>query len=325
MNSISQEFLDSVSNLEFSNADDINSFFLDKGAIYIDWFQANIAQKQEWKDLFIKNVTVAKTNFLQIWDNIPLLFGDSTINLIQFLTLMSVIIHETGGEVAPVSEKFGNAQHKRIAYLFDAIPGLKSSYNKNPSNRTAFALFNDDVYISAHQELALSSTLANTTDQRWKGDVYPSDFSTSPKLEDTGFILQADFFKFRGRGLIQTTLRANYIKLIDYVKSEDHDNEILNEFKSQWQDLSLDDAASVSTFADWDELFQNTDLIIACEAIHRHNVSSGDYLSLPLTATVLNGQGTGSIFRAGKKINGGNAYAQQLYRRVVQIINELET
>jgi hypothetical protein len=320
MSGITQQFLDDVSKVAFSNADEINAYFPED---YIDWFQANIAKKQEWKDLAINNVIIAKTNFQKIWDNIPILFANSTCNLIQFLTLMSVIIHETGGEVAPVTERFGNAQHKKIAYLFDTIPGVKSSYNKNVSNRSAYALFNDDVYISAHQELALGSKLAKTTDVRWKGDVYPSDYSVSPKLEDTGFILQADFFKFRGRGLIQTTLRANYLRLVDYVKSVDHDNDLLNEYKSKWQDLTDDDAASTSTFADWDELFQNTDLIIACEAIHRHNVTSGNYLQLPLTATVLNGQGQGSIYRAGLKINGGSAYAQQLYRRVVQIVNQL--
>jgi len=320
MNGITQQFLDSVSTVAFSDAADINAFFPED---YIDWFQTNIAKKQEWKDLFIKDVSAAKSNFENIWDNIPTLFGASTINLIQFLTLMSVIIHETGGEVAPVSEKFGNAQHKGIAYLFDRIPGLKASYNKNKYNRSAFELFNDSDYINAHNGLALASNLSDTTDIRWKEDVYPSDYSTSSKLQDTGFILQADFFKFRGRGLIQTTLRANYKKLIDYVQSGNHTNSLLLQYQSQWQGLDLDEAASISTFDDWDQLFQNTDLILACEAIHLHNVSSGNYLQMSLIAEVLNGSKQGSIYNVGLRINGGDAYAKQLYRRVVQIINQL--
>jgi hypothetical protein len=59
----------------------------------------------------------------------------------------------------------------------------------------------------------------NRTDGRWRGPIYPRpDFPTEPTPNAAGYILEADFMKFRGRGFIQTTGRPNYARLIAFVQ-----------------------------------------------------------------------------------------------------------
>jgi hypothetical protein len=324
MNQITDQFIAQIKSLAFRNAAEINLFFQNNsGQDFIGWFQKKVAKQGEWADLGIVNPAQASQNFTLIWDEIETIFGLASINLIQFVTLMSVIIHETGGLVSPIAERFGTSSHPGIAYLFDKIAGLKQSYNTASGNRTAFALFNDPVYIGEHQALALGSQLAQTTDARWKGEAYPSGFPTTANLATTGFILQADFFKFRGRGLIQTTHRVNYKDLILFVQQAPQTQQTLVNFQQRWKGLDLDTVATRSTFSDWDTLFQQTEFIIPCEAISRHNQKSGNYLQLPLTAAQLNGTAPGSIFNVGKRINGGTAYANRLSRRVLQLLTVL--
>jgi len=232
---------------------------------------------------------------------------------------MSIFANECRADFTPKSERMGRTGFPGLSYLFDAIPSLKRSYNTLSGNKHAFDCFNSAPYNEAHGTKPLAARAMNTNDARWSGETYPRpDFPTDATPSITGYILEADFMKFRGRGFIQTTGRANYALLIDFVKSYEGENNTLDFFALQWRDLSPDDAADASSNDDWDRLFTQSDLIIPAKAIGFHNQTSGNYLALA-------GDPDQAVFNMGKRISGGNAYANKFRDRVTQVINLLAT
>lgn len=270
--------------------------------------------------------SAVKERFTRIWNAIPIMFDAPSINLMQFLCLMSIMINETGGDLEPTAERVGRGRpgHPGIAYAFDRIPNLKRSYNGG-GNKTALELFNDPAFLNAHGHLPLAERLRNTTDRRWAGDRYPQeDYPTSADPAITGFILEADFYKFRGRGLIQTTFRGNYRGIIQYIQAHDLEHPVIREYRQRWTGLNSDHIATTSTNQDWDRLFQETDYQISAIAIRLHSRHNG-YLNLPLNAETLNGSGAGSIYNVGYRVSGGSVYADRFRRRVLQIVNSLDS
>src|SRR5262249_43623367 len=155
--------------------------------------------------------------------------------------------NETGGSLLPLSEKMGTTGHPGLSYAFDAISGKKISYNKTP-NRTALTLFNNADYNAAHGQLALGATLRNTQDPVWSGQIYPqATISTSEGPAETGYVQQADFYKFRGRGLIQTTFRSGYVKLVDFVQKYAGINPKVLEYRLRWNGQLADVVATRSS------------------------------------------------------------------------------
>jgi len=97
----------------------------------------------------------------------------------------------------------------------------------------------------------------NTTDARCAARPILGRLSNHSNPSITGYILEADFMKFRGRGFIQTTGRSNYARLIDFVKSYTGANNTLDFFALQWRDLSQVVAADSSSNDDWDGSSRN--------------------------------------------------------------------
>jgi hypothetical protein len=303
----------------FANAADITAFFASKtGQSFPAWFNATQANQGPWAGRAMKTDADTAAAFTAVWDRIPLMFGRAQISLDQFLALQSIFINELGGGMKPVSELFGSPGHSGIAYLFDAIPGIKSSYNGGGASRTAFDLFNDPDFLAAHASLAFGDALAHTTDAVWAGTVYPQNrYPTNASA--AGIIFEADFAKFRGRGLIQTTWRSGYKRLIEWVQAYTGDDPTVISYSTRWRGSSSDTIASQSTNAGWDELFGSSNFEIACAAVNLHNTASGNYLDLSTDEAVLLGNGAGSFARMGQRISGSGAYGAKFKDRVVRM------
>ena len=302
----------------------IDKFFQDRaGMHFLPWFNANLAGKGPWaKVTSIVDTPQNRLRFHQFWNQSdPIFAGD--MSPMQFICLMSIFCNECRGDFQPTTERMGVAGHPGMAYLFDKIGGLKRSYNTLAGNMNARICFNDPGYIAAHGALPFNQ-LKRTTDARWAGEVWPAGTPTDPTPALTGFISQADFMKFRGRGFIQTTGRENYLPLIQFIQKYSGANSTIDFFQHTWTGMSPAQIAFASSNQDWDRLFQESDLIIAAEAIRVHNVKSGNYLKLAPDAAVLNGTGSGSVFFMGLRISGGVDYANLFKDRVVATATALD-
>ena len=175
-----------------------------------------------------------------------------------------------------------------------------------------------DINTLANLITVVAAQLRTTADVRWAGPAYPRDVAFDNDANLTGYVMEADFMKFRGRGFIQTTGRANYAKIIEYIQAYTGDNNTIDFYQAQWTGMSTDDAAFSTANEDWDRLFQETDLIIAAEAIHLHNTASGNYLALA-------GDPDKAILNMGKRISGGNDYAAKYRDRMEALINQALT
>jgi hypothetical protein len=332
---ITQAFLNTAAKVSFSNDTAVDHFFTRKGAHdFISWFNMHVANKGFWGKsgsraaVSMANDSKAHERFDQVWsaEGIKTMVGKNSVTLLQFLSLQSIINNETGGSLQPLTERVGSKGHPGIAYAFDRIPGLKRSYNTLAGNKTCFQLFNDPSYNKAFQNLPLGSQLKNTANKVWEGEVYPQSLSipTSTNPAVTGYVLEADFFKFRGRGFIQTTGRSNYARLVEFIMRYNGSNSTVKAMQLKWGQRSTDKdvLASVSTNAEWDELFQNSNTLIAGKSIAIHNETSGNYLG------TINGANPAvaksSIRNVGKRISGGDNYANLFLNRVTQIIEALK-
>ena len=256
----------------FTSNLDIDNFFKKFGTnSFPEWFNANIPQTSPWQKDYLggsHNYKIDKKQWEIIWGGLPTLYGRNTINLVEFICLNSIMINETGGSFIPLSEGSNKSTSSipGIAYEYNHIGG-KSSYNTNGSNINAYTLFNNADYISAHGTKGLSSILKNTTDIRWQSNTFPLGFSGLSQADETsssgvknGFLIEADFFKFRGRGFIQTTTRANYKALVQFIINYKGDDPAITQVKKEWVSYgsNIDKILNVSTNIQWDNLFQKT-------------------------------------------------------------------
>jgi hypothetical protein len=314
----------------FRNGTEIVDFFRTATKThFIDWFNAECSEKQAWSGKAIGSTEEVKARFQQLWNNIPAIFDSDSINLLQFVALMSILVNEVGRQLLPVTELCGNSACPGLAYAFNNIAGLKRSYNLGQGNKPAGDLFFDDQHFwEAHSHLPAASLVRSRPDDKelWNSAVYPQHlFPTSLDPAQSGFIQQADFFKFRGRGFIQVTWRANYKPLIVFVQNYGGDNSIILQYKSAWQSLDPDVVCTISSNHDWDTLFQQTDFLIASRAIGFHNRASKNYLQLSSDPDVLSAQSLtpGSFYNMGHRISGGDNYATLFSQRVAQVLNTL--
>jgi hypothetical protein len=271
---LTPKFVNSAKSVRFDSGAAVDAFFRErfrKG--FVDWFNASIAGRGAWTVTFQgrtlpvmigppRGVTLdkLKERFTNFWDHAPELFGGPP-TLVQFLSLMSIFINEVRGHLFSVTEAYGRPGHPGVAYLFDAIPGLKVSYNNpnpaRPDNIAAGDLFHDPAFIAAHQARPLGAKLARTANRKaWNGADYAltGERASGPDVE-AGFIAQADFMKFRGRGLIQTTWRSNYRKLVNFVARYEGKTPLLKDFAARWGGKDADRVLTESTNQEWDALF----------------------------------------------------------------------
>ncbi len=346
MAQLSNNTFNALQGPRFANSTHLNGFFIgNTGADFIDWFNNNLAGKGAFAKRRIspdngEDMIVVKREFVEFWDSIPLVFKQPDISLFDFAALMCIAINETGGRFRSVTERCGKGakdkngiRHEGLAYAFDRLPGIKKSYNTLAGNKTAFDCFCNPVFCAAHQGLGLSDALAapsqpDKVDPVWKGELYPSGkFPVVEDLAVTGFVMQADFYKFRGRGPIQITGRAPYRQIAKYIQAYDGASDILKKYKTRWQNLSPEDVCYVSNDLDWDEIFSVKAIVALSLRIYADLASPAkNMLIMSKDFDLLNtdSRQAGTIWSVGRIISGTETYANEEYKpRVVEMLEKI--
>ena len=326
-----QVAVDACAARNISNAADINALFAAQGG-FINWYNQTLANTAEFRHRGrIRATKIVADRFDAFWDQIPAVFAKPQITAIEFCALMSIGIQENSGDLWSNPEKVGTAGHPGLAYAFDRIPGLKISYNHANGNWSAFRLFGDAQYLAAHRTLpAADQVLRNGVSEAWGGEVWPSEFSPVEDASRNGFITEADFYKFRGRGIIQTTGRDDYKPLIEFILTDAQAkaNAALTQLAAAWtqhlqqlpQGQLLDAIASISTNRDWNTAFGEA--LVLAAGVRIDSDTKGHYLDLDHNAGVLNAGTTtrGSLYFMARKINGGG-YPAQVVPMMKALIN----
>lgn len=344
--SLSPQTFGALSDVTFSSGADIDLHFKARtGFDFIDWFNAHLAGKGNFADRRIRPDTgetldQVKLEFAEFWNAIPIMFGKDRISLFDFAALMCISINEQNGRLRSRTEICGRGakdatgrRHEGLSYAFDLLPGIKKSYNTLAGNRTAYDCFRDPAFCAAHADLGLADRLSSHLDaallsESWKGTAYPfQDFSVLEDLAQAGFVMQADFYKFRGRGPIQITGRPAYRKLAEYIQGYMGPNPVLLRFQTQWKALSPDVACTVSRDADWNEIFAQPEIRPRCIRVYADAAAPArNFLALDLDVDKLNGDKLGSLYRVGRTISGTDAYARTIFLpRVVEMLDKAST
>jgi hypothetical protein len=250
---LTQDEVNRLAAIRFRNAADIATFFSRSGqAGFIDWYNAGLAHSAPFRDRGATATSrIARDRYTAFWNLMSTAFDRNQITALDFAAFTAISINETGGHLWANPEKSGavdaqGVSHPGLAYCFDALKfrkkGSKRSYNL--LGRTAGWCFNDPDFIAAHGTLAGGAQLAHHGDdwgRVWHGNRYPSpQFSTDEIPATNGFIMQADFYKFRGRGVIQTTARPGYLRAAHWIKGYGGSNPVLLGFKRQWASYTDD-------------------------------------------------------------------------------------
>ena len=329
-------FIDRFGSVRFRNSNDINRFFAENSQSpdFMHWFKDNIGGRSYWRERSLRNISQQDAqSFNMVWDKIPYLFRgreeNYTINLFQFFGLVSIMINEVGSRFTPIRERGS------LSYMFNTIiPATerrpqrrKTSYNNPRNNMTAYQLFNDEHFLRAHSGMPHYNLVANTSNRAWHGTEYPRGIVTRPST--AGIIAEADFYKFSGRGLIQTTWSRSYIRLIEHTLSYNGNNPIILEYKNEWQQSlnqhrSLRIIASQTKNSDWDRLFMETQNEFACIAVYKFQEHRNRFLEeIEVDARRLQGNRIGSLYYIGYKVGGRESYGNKVKNRCLQMMNKL--
>ena len=340
---LNYKFLQLLKNKKITKADDINpiikEFTKSKYNDFTTWFNAELAGNK--KPLCSAKINAA--NFKKVWDFlIPIVwpdYGTSGCNFLEFVALHCIIYEETGGTYESKHEgmnSLSNAEHPGISYAFDAyaLPATngkdartKSSYNKAP-NKTAGELFNDPKYIDAFKGLKFGTDpkVVKSNDAAWKGTTFPKSLFTNVQdaaTTSSTFISEADFYKFAGRGFIQSTWRSQYEKFVEFILTYIGSDSIVRKYQGNWKASPYNGNKEViltkSSNADWDDLF--TSGAIQGFAIYTHAKSSKYQYMAPLDKP--KEELIRAIEKEAKKVNAGDDYQKVHRTRVYTILDTL--
>lgn len=269
--------------------------------------------------------------------NIKSVTGNDNFNVYQFLIMSSIMINETGGTFVLSKSEYGDAK-----YFFDAKSGIKVSYNCTPpkvngkyakntgcsvlGNKTAYDLFHDPTFMNVPARASMYKP-KNIDDVAWKGQNYPSGepegYSNykpgelDKSYDALGIIADCDFYKFRGRGVIQLTGRGNYIKFLEYIRDNKSSIAMKPEtltIVNSWGTNSGDVIATKITNRELDKIFADD----ACAILVFKTHSSNAALVKMYNVTDYN-QFIDLAAAYGKAI-GGDKYATHFANRVYEVL-----
>jgi hypothetical protein len=317
-----QDVVDACAAISISNATELVTRCFTGHTNFFDWYNATFLGVAAMQQRYPSTVTPQKNSrFTAFWNQIPVVFDQASITAIEFCALMAVSIEETGGNMWAAPEEMNglNHPHPGLAYGFDAIPNLKQSYNHAP-NLNALALFQENRFTTAHGALAGAQSILGRPggiDPRWSGEVWPSDVPANVDEQVNGFVMQADFYKFRGRGVIQTTWRSDYKFLVQYILSvQPAQSQALANLGAKWRAATqglqgaaqVEAIATISTNSDWDTAFGES--LLLAKGVEIDSTQKNNYLkSLARTANLLDAadrKQRGALLYFAAHINGGS-------------------
>ncbi len=157
--------------------------------------------------LFAANVP--QVPFENVFNNIDKWWLGPTLTLEEFIGMFCIMYNETGGCLMPIAENKNKTEEESARRCFNEIEGDKYSYNGG-GNRLAGNQINE--MIAAKYPNEPDKKLNDQELARWNGKTWPEP---APGSELYQMALECDFYKYRGRGLVQITYRGTYLRHVD--------------------------------------------------------------------------------------------------------------